>query len=165
MDKKVIGGIVAVAVLVIGGYLLFKDNDQPTPSTVNQEQAQPVVQNNTQPVTNGTQVEMEVIKTYEVIYTDSGFSPLSLTVKAGDEVVFKNQSKSGMWVGSAMHPSHIVYSGTSLQKHCPDTVNTSFDECKSAQPSESWSFTFTKKGTWGYHNHVNASKFGKIIVE
>jgi plastocyanin len=103
--------------------------------------------------------------THEVVYSNNGYSPTELIVKAGDTVVFKNQSSAGMWTASALHPSHTVYSGTSLQAHCPDASNVTFDECKSAQPGESWSFTFNKKGSWGYHNHVQAGHFGKIIVE
>ena len=82
----------------------------------------------------------------------------------GDMVVFKNQSSAKMWVASAMHPTHIVYGGTSLQAHCPDNENNAFDQCQSNSSGESWEFTFNKSGEWGYHNHSSAQHFGKIIV-
>jgi len=48
-----------------------------------------------------------------------------------------------------------------LQEHC-GTGTTSFDQCANGG---SYSFTFTKAGTWRYHNHSNASHFGTVIVE
>ncbi|MDO8566530.1 MAG: hypothetical protein Q7R58_00055, partial [bacterium] len=80
-------------------------------------------------------------------------------------VIFTNQSTKNMWVASAMHPTHILYSGTSLSQHCPDTSNASFDQCAAGAPGSSFSFTFNKEGrNWKYHNHVDASKFGNVIV-
>lgn len=100
-----------------------------------------------------------------IVYSDSGYSPSKITIKTGDKVIFKNESSDKMWTASAVHPFHSVYSGTSLEKHCPDTEGVSFDECEGIQPGESWSFKFDKKGEWGYHNHLETSHFGKIIVE
>ena len=142
--------LLIIAALVIGAYLLFFSN-------VNQENM---------PQQNLTDIKpMENTTTHEVIFTDSGYSPSELTIKAGDTVVFKNNSTQGMWTASAIHPSHMVYGGTSLQEHCPDLENNDFDQCKSAQPGELWSFTFSKTGAFGYHNHVNISHLGKIIVQ
>ncbi len=135
------------------------------PAAVGQSQQTPQDSNQSQNPSD-VQVKTEVQgANHEVTYTDSGYLPSELTIKAGDTVTFKNESSLGMWTASAMHPSHTVYSGTSLQEHCPDAANTSFDECTSAQPGQSWSFTFSKTGTWEYHNHVKAHDFGKIIVE
>jgi len=100
-----------------------------------------------------------------VVYADSGYSPSKIFVKIGDTVTWKNESSSGMWTASGLHPSHVIYSGTSLEEHCPDIQNTSFDECKSGQPGTSWSFKFDKKGVWRYHNHIQPSDFGTVIVE
>ncbi len=100
-----------------------------------------------------------------VIYTDSGYSPSTLRIKVGETVTFKNQSSQAMWPASAMHPSHTVYSGTSLDEHCPDTAGIAFDACTGIQPGNSWNFTFNKKGSWKYHDHLNPSFTGTIIVE
>lgn len=162
MNKTIIIIILIFGLLIIGGYfLLFKPANQTSYlQQYNQSQNQVQEQNN-QTENNNPQNEVK----NEVIYTDSGYFPSVLTIKLGDKVTFKNQSSKGMWTASALHPSHSVYSGTSLNDHCPDTNNVAFDQCKSAQPGESWSFTFEKKGTFGYHNHVEASRFGKITVE
>jgi plastocyanin len=159
--KKVIISVVILAIIVIGGYLVYANMNKSSDTQQNTQNQTPVTEN------SGNQVEVTLGTTtaHEVTYTDAGFSPATLTIKVGDTVTFKNQSSQGMWVGSAMHPSHTAYSGTTLQQHCPDTANNSFDECKSEANGTSWSFTFNKKGTWGYHNHVKASDFGKIIVE
>ncbi len=170
MNKNlVIIGVIAV--LLIGGYFAYQAINKPVATVSdNQQKQQPSGetktndnQDQTNPIVVG--VDVNVGQTHEIIYTDAGYSPSMLTIKVGDTVTWKNQSSAGDWVGSAMHPTHTVYSGTTLQQHCPDTSNTSFDECKADKSGESWSFTFTKAGAWGYHNHVNAKHFGKVTVE
>lgn len=167
MNKKIIIIILALVVFV-GGYFLVKGMDKDSP---NQEATVPTNSqaNNNQenPIVN-VEIESDAAKTtttYEVVYTNSGYSPSALTIKVGDTVTFKNQSSANVWTGSAMHPTHMLYGGTNLQSHCPDVENNDFDQCQNGAPGTSWSFTFTKKGVWGYHNHVNSSHFGKITVE
>lgn len=160
MNKRIIIAIIIIAVIFIGTYFLFGLNKQPA-SLMTSQQVNEVEGKNITIESNATQIGGN----YEVIYTNSGYSPSELKIKIGDIVTFKNQSFFVMWTASGMHPSHMLYSGTSLQEHCPDITNTSFDECQGAQPGESWSFTFEKRGTWPYHNHVKASDFGKIVVE
>src|SRR3989344_179740 len=80
-------------------------------------------------------------------------------------ITFKNESSVNMWTASGMHPTHIVYSGTSLSEHCPDKTNVTFDACQGIPPGASWSFKFEKIGSWGYHDHLHPTFFGKIIVE
>jgi plastocyanin len=105
------------------------------------------------------------VKENVVTYTDAGYSPNALTIKKGETVTFKNQSSRSMWPASAIHPTHRVYSGTSLDEHCPDTAGTAFDACKGFLPSQSWSFTFNKTGTWKYHDHLNPGATGVVVVE
>jgi len=70
-----------------------------------------------------------------------------------------------MWPASAMHPTHTVYSGTSLVQHCPDEEKVAFDACQGIEPGDSWTFTFKKDGNWKYHDHIAPSFFGSITVE
>jgi plastocyanin len=176
MNKIVI--IVVIVLVIIGGYFLIKWNNQidklPNSQEMNQSQIEKQM---LQPESSEVSADSQIIdepsevkttqsgKNYEVKYDDSGYSPKELIIKVGDTITWKNESSSGMWIGSAMHPTHIVYSGTSLEEHCPDVQNTSFDQCKSGQPGELWQFTFNKKGIWRYHNHVKASHFGSVVVE
>ncbi len=98
-----------------------------------------------------------------VTYTANGFSPATVTINQGDTVKWVNTSGNTLWVASAMHPTHAVYSGTSLSEHCvAAATNDYFDQCKNGTE---YSFTFNKIGEWGYHNHSRASDFGKVIVQ
>ncbi len=163
-NKYIIVIIAVIVVLVIAGYLFFIGNNQVNQGLYTNESGnQQQVQQQTNTTTEGNTTQTG--KMYEVIYTDSGYSPSEITIKLGDTVVFKNQSSGGMWTASGMHPTHTLYSGTSLDQHCPDQQNISFDECTSVNSGGSWSFTFEKAGTWAYHNHLKINYFGKIIVE
>lgn len=124
----------------------------------------PVVTDTTD-VNNVGTATTTVPKTVTATYTASGFSPSNVTVKSGDTVRFVNESDTNMWVGSAMHPTHEVYDGTNLQTHCATGATPSFDACRNMTRGQSYSFTFTKKGSWGYHNHSQASHFGRVVVE
>lgn len=86
----------------------------------------------------------------EISYSSSGFSPSELKVKVGDTVTFKNDSEQVVQVNSAPHPAH-----------------TSFPELNigAIAKGESKSVTFTTAGTKKYHNHLNASENGTIVVE
>ena len=81
---------------------------------------------------------------------DSGFTPKEITVKKGGTVTWTNNSSAKVWVASAMHPDHLIY---------PE-----FDELTGMNIGSTWSYTFDKVGTWGYHDHLKAKNFGKVIV-
>lgn len=85
-----------------------------------------------------------------VSYGSDGFSPKSLTVKKGSTVRWTNQSQSGMWVASAIHPTHQLLPG--------------FDQLKSVNTGGTYEYAFTKVGTWKYHNHVQVVDTGSIVV-
>ena len=99
---------------------------------------------------------------YTIRYNGSGFSPSSITIAKGDIVTFVNESNKNMWVASAIHPSHKVYDGTTLNEHCSGGAsNPAFDQCGMGN---SYSFIFDKTGNWKYHNHVRAGDIGAIVV-
>jgi len=171
MNKTIITAVV-VAVVILGGYFLFKGTSQTTPSVSEQSSQQPVTQPPAsepsvpeQPSQQPSVSPAPTVKENVVVYTNSGYSPSTLMIKKGETVTFKNQSSNSMWPASAMHPTHRVYSGTSLDEHCPDTTGTAFDACKGFLPGQSWSFTFKKTGTWKYHDHLNPGNTGTIVVE
>ena len=99
-----------------------------------------------------------------VRYTEAGFSPATLTVASGTVVTFINQGGPEMWVGGDEHPSHTNYDGTSREAHCVGSTPsvTSFDQCG---VGGTYSFMFSKAGTWEYHNHRRSSHRGTIVVE
>ena len=152
---------VVIVLLLVGAWWAFKkpgsQTEAPTPGS---GEEQPGVQGETgtgapsgdtgapsgDTSGGGNQVEENV-----VTYTDSGFSPSTLTIKAGDTVVFKNESSSAFWPASAVHPTHELY---------PE-----FDAKAAISLGSTYSFTFNRVGTWKYHNHLNASHTGTIVVE
>lgn len=99
-----------------------------------------------------------------ITYDGSRFSPANVTVPVGTTVTWTNQSGGRMWVGSDDHPTHTRYDGTSTGEHCANGAPTGpevFDQCSA---TASFSFTFTKPGTWAYHNHANSSARGSVTV-
>lgn len=163
MNKNVVIGVVALVIL-FGGYFFFKNVwvTSPNPAMGGLSGLKPEFQPGYVP--GGAKELPWSGGNIMVKLTDSGYSPSTLTITKGATVTFKNESAGSMWTASAMHPAHTEYSGTSLSEHCPGVANTSFDACRGYAPGESWSFTFQKVGTWGYHNHLNPSQWGKIIV-
>lgn len=104
-------------------------------------------------------------KTYEILYMDAGYSPSPVTIKIGDTVKFVNNSTHTFWPASAIHPTHTVYPGSNITKCNTSEANAMFDACKPLEPGVVWSFTFTEKGKWNYHDHLNPQKYGSIVVE
>lgn len=95
---------------------------------------------NTQPPTDGSTVLM----------TENGFSPETLTVRAGTTVKFKNADTYWHWPASDPHPSHVFY--PELDPHAP------------VKPGTIWSIALTKVGKWGIHDHLAPYETGTIIV-
>ncbi len=83
--------------------------------------------------------------------TDNGFEPKEITVKSGESVTFVNVSVKGMWVASAVHPTHQVLAG--------------FDQKTSVAKGGTYVYTFAKVGTWKFHNHVSPEMVGIAIVK
>ncbi len=159
MNGKILS-IVGVVLVIVGGWLLLSVTPAQAPSSET-----PL--SNQMPVVGSTTPEMiveDAPQSITIEYTDQGFTPSSITVTTGARVMFINKSSKDMWPASAMHPSHSVYSGTTLSQHCPDTAGTAFDACTPTPSGNSYSFTFNKAGTWKYHDHIDASKFGTVIV-
>ena len=85
-----------------------------------------------------------------VTYTDNSYMPSTITVKKGTAVTFRNESASSMWTASAVHPTHQLLSG--------------FDQLKSVVSGGTYEYTFTKVGTWKYHNHVKPTDTAVVVV-
>ncbi len=94
-----------------------------------------------------------------VTYTDSGYMPNTIIIKKGETLIWKNQSSGGMWTASNPHPIHTEYPQSG------GCINSAFDECQADPTGTEWSFTFTRVGTWGYHNHVSARDMGTVVVQ
>ncbi len=86
-----------------------------------------------------------------VTYTEDGFSPMILRIKKGDAVTFKNTSTTGLWVASNPHPTHTMLPG--------------LDANRTLINGETYIYTFTQIGSWGFHNHLSSQFQGTIVVE
>lgn len=155
MNTHTLIAAVVIALMVIGGYFLLS-NRATAPETPTE----------TVETTPTEERAAENTSSTIVTYTDGGFSPDTLSVSMGDTVRFVNNSSRGMWVGADDHPTHTSYDGTATGEHCENgaAVGGSFDTCRQAAPGESWEFTFTKAGTFEYHNHAQASHGGTVTV-
>lgn len=164
MNTSTVIGII-IAILIIGGGAWYLMQDQGIDTGLPGGNGTSTPTGGTSTTTGtGTSTATSTsgtATTTTVTYSASGFSPASITVKTGSTVRFVNQSGSNMWVASDIHPSHSLYAGTTLRDHCPDTSGTAFDQCAAGNE---YTFTFTKAGTWKYHNHVNAADTGTVIV-
>lgn len=98
-------------------------------------------------------------KNQVIIYTDAGFSPKTVTIKKGMTVTFQNLSSAQMWVASNPHPKHTDYPAKG------GCISSKFDACAGTNRNASWTFEFDIAGTWKYHDHLNPSQGGTIIVE
>ncbi|MEM3030669.1 MAG: plastocyanin/azurin family copper-binding protein [Candidatus Micrarchaeia archaeon] len=97
--------------------------------------------------------------THTVEITSSGFSPSLLTINAGDTVVFINRDSAPHWPASAVHPTHAAYPEPG------GCIGSRFDACKPLGQGESFSFTFNRKGSWAYHDHLNLGATGTVVVQ
>jgi len=149
MNKTLIIVLVLV-VVVLGGYFLLKGEEAQAPTEETSETITTEEENAGTPALTEETV---------IVYTDSGYSPDSLTIKVGTTVLFKNDSSLSMWPASAMHPTHAVYPTTG------GCLGSTFDACKGVLPGESWSFKFDIAGSWKYHDHLHPNLFGAIVVE
>ena len=144
--------VIVAVVLIGGGFWLWQNNAVPA-----------VVDNGGATVTptpTPTPTPSAPM-TATITYDGTGFSPKAVTIKKGGTVAWNNENTAEMWIASAQHPNHTIYSGTSRDAHCPDTSRTAFDQCAGGN---NYTFKFDKVGTWNYHDHLNATMFGSVTV-
>lgn len=148
--------VIIIAVLGIGLYFYYQ-----IPSPANQAQKAATDDASAQNAVPAAPITAPMQAT--VLYGPNGFSPSSATVKQGGTVTFVNQGSGKMWVGADKHPIHEDYDGTNKNQHCAAGYGgpAPFDQCS---VGSTYSFTFTKTGSWEYHNHANASDGGIIEV-
>jgi plastocyanin len=168
--RTVVSWVVVIILVALGVFILMRESNNEVPSNmmptqdssdakemIDERMEDGVIENDGNIIKeNGTTGD-----TVTVTYTDDGFFPKEVTVKKGDVVKFVNNASGGMWVGSAIHPTHSQYP----IKTESDCLGSAFDQCVASDPGTSWEFKFDAVGSHGYHNHVRASHFGKIIVQ
>ena len=85
-----------------------------------------------------------------VILGSDGYLAQTITIKAGSKVTWINKSGADATVSSDQHPTHTIYPPLNLGKF---------------SDGGQLSLVFNTPGTYKYHNHLNSSQTGTIIVQ
>ena len=113
--QKAILWVLGLIIIIVGWYLFTTEpNNSPESSQVAGEQANGAVVDVTGGETKSAknaEVTVEVspvVPATVITYTDTGFVPSSVTIKKGQSVRWMNNSGSGVWPASAVHPTHSI---------------------------------------------------------
>ena len=124
MGKLLIGLIIII--IILGAFFYFQKTDSSKNISDNQiTEEDQLVQNINQPNSN-------IIE-----FTDSGYSPSTLTIKKGDTVTFINKQNSLTWPASAIHPTHTVYPRSDIKKCGTLEESQIFDASKALEKGQS----------------------------
>ncbi|MDO8590744.1 MAG: hypothetical protein Q7R65_02060 [bacterium] len=165
MDQNMNGknktlGIAIIALVLVGGFLWWSGT-----RTLNV--AEQNVDTNTTDTTaltyegNGitlaekaytqTRVKEKGVYVTTVNYTNAGFVPPIVYIKAGEAVRFVNKDEGAMRIASNSYQDTAIYAGLGQEK----SVGT----------NGKYEFIFTKPGVWGYNNlEKNLKDFGIVYV-
>lgn len=83
--------------------------------------------------------------------TDKGFVPATLRVAPGTSVVWTNKTSAPHGVASDPYPDRSKLPG--LDSRTP------------LAPEATYSFTFKDSGSWSYHDHLNPTMVGTVVVQ
>lgn len=144
--KKGLVAFVAI-IIVFAAIFLVMTNKSSAPTPVNGGQS-PDNSPSLQPTdsTNNTDTAPAIV----IAYTNDGFSSKTVTAKVGDVIEVNNQSSQSLQFSSDLHPVH--------------TVNRELNQATISAGAKQ-TFTVTKKGTFGFHNHLDSRQTGTLIVE
>lgn len=140
--NKIVVAIIAILIIGGGGYFYLTNRNTLAPQTQT-----PVGQTQVSPTT--AQISPTITENL-ITLTLNGYTPSTLTIKVGTTVTWMNNSGDVATVSSDPHPTHTDYKPLNLGRF----LN-----------GERLTLTFDKIGTYKYHNHLNASQKGTIIVE
>jgi plastocyanin len=100
------------------------------------------------PATNQSQTSQNSADT--ITFDGNTFSPAAITVKSGTTVTIKNTSSQDMAMDSDPHPVHT------------DDTDLNVGD---VAPGQSKTFTVEKKGSFGYHDHLDPTVAGRITIQ
>lgn len=148
MNNKILIGVALVLVLGIGAFLLLSNQANNTGTVEVATTPTPTATTSSPTTSASPSAVME--KGRNVTVNANGFAPQTLSIKAGTKVTWTNKSGETATVNSAPHPTHTLFPFLNL---------ASFDDGASVE------VVFDKAGTYTYHNHLNPSQTGTVIVE
>lgn len=151
MNKMVVMTIALVVLALLSGAYVLSVAKSDNPKTDSADTNTKSTTSTTPPTATDTGAAGEEVPSAATItYSNSGFSPSSMTVKTGSKVTVKNDSSRSLDFASDPHPQH--------------TKNPELN-AGTISPGESATFTVNKTGSYGVHNHLNPSHTGNLIVE
>jgi plastocyanin len=156
--------IIAIIIILAGGWWYFSEAPA-MPATTDTTAVANGAATTTADAAGGADMSTSTQATGPTIhFTSAGFSPKDVTISVGQKVTFVNDTTGPMWVASDAHPTHTDFDGTDRATHCSGTYTgpTPFDEC---QPGSTYTFVFTKAGTFPFHNHMAAQYEGTVTVQ
>lgn len=130
--------MVVVGILVLVGAVVLLGNQ-------GQKTSQTSIPTPTQVSGLGQQVSSASVE-----ITSSGFIQQTLNIKVGTKVTWMNKSGVAIQIASAPHPTHTAYPPLNLGM---------------VEDGGSVSLIFGELGTYEYHNHLNPTQSGSIVVE
>lgn len=137
---------IVIAVLAIAGLTVFAlSNQRETPQTADTTSRSEAAEQ----TTTTDEAAPTPSERMSITYTDNGFEPADITVKKGTVITVKNESSNDVQFSSADHPTHRENAEMNL---------------KTLSPGESDSYTASRPGTWGYHDHIDESMTGTVTV-
>ncbi len=145
--QRIVIGIIVCIVVVAGMHLVQSPQVTPARQLAASVQANPKV------------------PAVVIVMDETGFTPDTVTINAGESVEWVNKSTKDFWPASNMHPTHSIYPDSSIFKCLTPEEPNIFDACSPLSPGKSYSFTFMYKGEWRYHDHLRPNKTGIIRVE
>lgn len=151
MSNKLLIGVIVIVVLLVGVVVMSsQQSSQVAPPAAQESTTELSEASEVTPEATAEGEEAAMEKEVTVNVTDAGFDQKSVTVKAGTKVVWVNKTEQTANVSSAKHPTHLIYPPLNLGNF---------------EPEESVSLVFDKQGSYNYHNHLQPTKFGTVVVE
>lgn len=162
MNNKIIWVIIIGVLLLAGVFVLSKNQSQTMVGTDSQVQTPQEVTDNDDAMEQEDEavededtsameeVESSMMETVTVSLNDTGYEPQTLNIKSGGKVEWLNNTRQTGNVSSAVHPTHEEYPPLNLGNF---------------EPGEKVSLIFSEPGTYRYHDHLNPSTFGTVVVE
>lgn len=98
-----------------------------------------------------TTIPPVTVKNNKVTITPDNFTPQTITVKTGSSITWTNTDSASHTVNSDPHPTH--------------TISSLLNQVGLIKSGESKSLTFPTAGIYKYHDHLNPSSSGTVIVE
>ncbi|OGI87283.1 hypothetical protein A2906_00160 [Candidatus Nomurabacteria bacterium RIFCSPLOWO2_01_FULL_37_25] len=166
-QKNILAIVVAIVVIIIVVAFTFNNTKVEAPSDTNNNSKteESTTENGsgspTTPATPSATVKPQTVSTKPVPaatvsynaegYMTSQFTPATVTITQGQSVLFVNNTNEMMWVASNAHPTHSALPG--------------FDQRTSVGRGGTYLYTFKEIGKWEYHNHLNPTRGGMVIVK